>query len=130
MAVEAEGDPVRLDIDAVAVKIVVEGAVGDLRYMVGDPVVARARIIPDVHHGVKAIRELPVIFEYVDLDTGILHPMRLHLAYGVGAQRWEERLRCGEVVGLTDRLPYGYFWAQEHGCTVVYSEDTNETQPL
>jgi glycosyltransferase involved in cell wall biosynthesis len=53
----------------------------------------------------------------------------VHLAHGFGAQRWEQRLRSGEVVGLTDRLPYGYFWAQEDGCAVIYSEDKDETPP-
>jgi glycosyltransferase involved in cell wall biosynthesis len=64
-------------------------------------------------------------------DVGSMPEIRVfvHLAHGFGAQRWEERLRCGEVVGLTDRLPYGYFWAQEHGCAVTYSEDKMETQP-
>jgi glycosyltransferase involved in cell wall biosynthesis len=64
-------------------------------------------------------------------DVGSVPEIRVfvHLAHGFGAQRWEERLRCGEVVGLTDRLPYGYFWAQEHGCAVTYSEDKKETQP-
>ena len=53
----------------------------------------------------------------------------VHLAHGFGAQRWEQRLRSGEVVGLTDRLPYGYFWAREDGCAVIYSEDKDETPP-
>jgi len=64
-------------------------------------------------------------------DVGLMPKIRVfvHLAHGFGAQRWQERLQRGEVVGLTDRLPYGYFWAQEHGCSVIYSEDKSETQP-
>ena len=53
----------------------------------------------------------------------------VHLARGFGAQRWEQRLRSGEVVGLNEHLPYGYFWAEEEGCAVTYSEDKNETLP-
>jgi glycosyltransferase involved in cell wall biosynthesis len=53
----------------------------------------------------------------------------VHLAHGFGAQRWQQRLRCGEVVGLIDHLPYGYFWAREEGCAVTYSEDEDETVP-
>ena len=53
----------------------------------------------------------------------------VHLAHGFGAQRWEQRVRSGEVVGLNEHLPYGYFWAREDGCAVIYSEDKDETPP-
>jgi glycosyltransferase involved in cell wall biosynthesis len=56
------------------------------------------------------------------------HPIRVfvHLAYGFGARNWLDRWQRGEIIGINDRLPYGYFWAEEDGCTVEYSEDRGE----
>jgi glycosyltransferase involved in cell wall biosynthesis len=31
-----------------------------------------------------------------------------------------------EIIGLNERLPYGFFWAQVDGCDVEYSEDSRE----
>ena len=52
-------------------------------------------------------------------------PVRVfvHLAHGFGASRWRAKWDRGEIVGLNDRLPYGYFRAEEYGCSVEYSED-------
>lgn len=57
-------------------------------------------------------------------------PIRVfvHLARGFGAERWQEKWRRGEIVGLNERLPYGYFWAEEHGCAVEYSQDASESR--
>jgi len=59
------------------------------------------------------------------------HPDRpirvfVHLARGFGADQWAAKWQRGEIVGLNDRLPYGYFRAEEHGCTVEYSQDAPE----
>jgi glycosyltransferase involved in cell wall biosynthesis len=55
-------------------------------------------------------------------------PIRVfvHLARGFGASRWEARWQRGEIIGLNERLPYGYFRAQDGGCDVEYSEDRRE----
>jgi glycosyltransferase involved in cell wall biosynthesis len=55
-------------------------------------------------------------------------PIRVfvHLARGFGAARWQARWDRGEIIGLNDRLPYGFFRAQEDGCIVAYSEDRPE----
>lgn len=50
----------------------------------------------------------------------------VHLAHGFGAKQWQAKWERGEIIGLNDRLPYGYFWAQEDGCSVEYSEDRKE----
>src|SRR5690348_18477168 len=55
-------------------------------------------------------------------------PIRVfvHLAHGFGAARWQARWARGEIIGVNERLPYGYFWAAEDGCRVEYSEDKAE----
>lgn len=55
-------------------------------------------------------------------------PIRVfvHLAHGFGAAQWQAKWDRGEIIGLNERLPYGYFWAQENGCVVEYSEDCRE----
>jgi glycosyltransferase involved in cell wall biosynthesis len=50
----------------------------------------------------------------------------VHLARGFGATHWQAKWDRGEVIGLNERLPYGFFWAREAGCTVEYSEDHPE----
>ena len=50
----------------------------------------------------------------------------VHLARGFGATQWQAKCDRGEVIGLNERLPYGFFWAQEAGCSVDYSEDHQE----
>jgi glycosyltransferase involved in cell wall biosynthesis len=55
-------------------------------------------------------------------------PIRVfvHLAYGFGAAQWQAKWDRGEIIGVNDRLPYGYAWAQEDGCLIEYSEDRRE----
>lgn len=55
-------------------------------------------------------------------------PLRVfvHLARGFGAAQWQAKWQRGEIIGLNDRLPYGYFRAAEYGCAVEYSEDGPE----
>jgi glycosyltransferase involved in cell wall biosynthesis len=55
-------------------------------------------------------------------------PIRVfvHLARGFGAAQWQAKWDRGEIVGLNDRQPYGYFWAEEHGCAIEYSQDGPE----
>lgn len=57
-------------------------------------------------------------------------PIRVfvHLARGFGADQWRDKWERGEIVGLNDRLPYGYFWAEEYGCAIQYSQDCPETR--
>ena len=50
----------------------------------------------------------------------------VHLARGFGATQWQARWKRGAIIGLNERLPYGYFWAEEDGCTVQHSEDHRE----
>jgi hypothetical protein len=50
----------------------------------------------------------------------------VHLARGFGAAQWRAKWSRGEIVGLNERLPYGYFWACEYGCAVEYSDDPRE----
>ncbi|HEY1794627.1 MAG TPA: family 16 glycosylhydrolase [Stellaceae bacterium] len=51
----------------------------------------------------------------------------VHLARGFGADHWREKWGRGEIVGLNERLPYGYFWAEQEGCAVEYSQDAPES---
>jgi glycosyltransferase involved in cell wall biosynthesis len=55
-------------------------------------------------------------------------PIRVfvHLAHGFGASQWEAKWNRGEIIGINDHLPYGYFWAREDGCLVEHSEDKEE----
>jgi len=50
----------------------------------------------------------------------------VHLARGFGAAQWQAKWERGEIIGLNERLPYGFFLAQEDGCAVEYSEDCQE----
>jgi len=50
----------------------------------------------------------------------------VHLARGFGAAQWQAKWERGEIIGLNERLPYGFFLAQEDGCAVEYSEDRQE----
>jgi len=60
--------------------------------------------------------------------SAISTPIRVfvHLAHGFGAAQWQAKWDRGEIIGVNDRLPYGYFWAAEDGCTIEYSEDRHE----
>lgn len=51
----------------------------------------------------------------------------VHLAHGFGAHQWRKRWDKGEIIGINDRLPYGYFWAEHDGCDISYSCDRRET---
>lgn len=55
-------------------------------------------------------------------------PIRVfvHLARGFGAAHWQARWERGDIIGLNEHLPYGYFWAREDGCVVEYSQDRRE----
>jgi glycosyltransferase involved in cell wall biosynthesis len=50
------------------------------------------------------------------------------LGHGFGARRWTERWSKGEIPGLNERLPYGYYHAADKDCIVEYSEDADENQ--
>ena len=50
----------------------------------------------------------------------------VHLANGFDPRKWEELWRAGQIPGINERLPYGYFRAAGDGCAVVYSEDKKE----
>jgi hypothetical protein len=52
-------------------------------------------------------------------------PIRVfvHLARGFDAQNWEKRWAAGRIIGINERMPYGYFRAAEGGCVIFYSED-------
>src|SRR3984893_11419692 len=52
-------------------------------------------------------------------------PIRVfvHLARGFDAQNWEKRWAAGRIIGINERMPYGYFKAAEDGCVIFYSED-------
>jgi glycosyltransferase involved in cell wall biosynthesis len=56
-------------------------------------------------------------------------PIRVfvHLARGFDATQWQAKWHRDEIIGLNERQPYGYFWAQEDGCIVEYSEDRHES---
>ncbi|MCI0598524.1 MAG: glycosyltransferase family 4 protein [Beijerinckiaceae bacterium] len=52
-------------------------------------------------------------------------PIRVfvHLAKGFDARGWEKRWAAGQLIGINERMPYGYFRATEDGCVIQYSED-------
>jgi hypothetical protein len=52
-------------------------------------------------------------------------PIRVfvHLARGFDAQNWEKRWAAGRIIGINERMPYGYFRAAEDGSVIFYSED-------
>ena len=70
------------------------------------------------------------IWPHTSATSGTLRrkPIRVfvHLARGFGAAQWEARCARGEIIGLNERLPYGYFWAERDGCVVEHSEDCRE----
>ena len=55
-------------------------------------------------------------------------PIRVfvHLAHGFGAEQWRAKWERGEIIGINDPQPYGYFQAEEDGCSIEYSEDRQE----
>ena len=50
------------------------------------------------------------------------------LAHGFGARAWSERWSRGELAGIQERLPYGYFHCAEDNCEIRYSEDAAENR--
>ncbi len=50
----------------------------------------------------------------------------VQLAFGYGAVNWGSRYERGEILGINERLAYGYYRAGDMGCHVVYSEDAHE----
>jgi len=52
-----------------------------------------------------------------------------HLAHGFDAERWEASWTRGEIVGVNDRKPYGYYRAAEFGADVAHSRDGTEGLP-
>src|ERR1700758_3614682 len=42
---------------------------------------------------------------------------------GFGAKGWHERWAAGRIIGINERLPFGYFRAADYGCDIRYSED-------
>ena len=55
-------------------------------------------------------------------------PLRafVFLAHGFGAASWAKRWNSGEIPGLNEKLPYGYYHAANDFCVVQYSEDAPE----
>jgi glycosyltransferase involved in cell wall biosynthesis len=51
----------------------------------------------------------------------------VHLAYGYGAQSWERRWKDGNILGINELLPYGYYRAETMGCAVTHSQDRSES---
>jgi glycosyltransferase involved in cell wall biosynthesis len=50
------------------------------------------------------------------------------LAHTFGARRWKERWAKGELAGIQEQLPYGYFHCASDNCEVRYSEDASENR--
>lgn len=58
-------------------------------------------------------------------DQRFSNPIRVfvHLAREFDARNWERRWAEGKVLGINERLPYGYFRAAGDGCAIAYSQD-------
>ncbi len=63
----------------------------------------------------------------VDGDTRLIRVF-VHLSVPYGAKRWQDSFKNGKLIGINDRLPYGYYRAAEDGCQIVYSEDKKENR--
>jgi len=63
----------------------------------------------------------------VDGDTRLIRVF-VHLSVPYGAERWQDSFKNGKLIGINDRLPYGYYRAAEDGCQIVYSEDKKENR--
>ena len=48
------------------------------------------------------------------------------LGYGFGADRWRQQHARGEIPGLNEHLPYGYYHAAGDGWSIRYSQDADE----
>ena len=51
----------------------------------------------------------------------------VHLARGYGAENWLSNWKKGKIIGLNEQYPYGFFFAEDYGCNVKYSEDYEES---
>jgi glycosyltransferase involved in cell wall biosynthesis len=51
----------------------------------------------------------------------------VHLVHGFGVNRWSEAWAKGEMPGILDKLPYGYYHAADDQYEIHYSEDVNES---
>jgi glycosyltransferase involved in cell wall biosynthesis len=52
----------------------------------------------------------------------------VHLVHGFGARRWSAAWAKGEMPGILDKLPYGYYHAANDQYDIQYSEDVNESR--
>jgi glycosyltransferase involved in cell wall biosynthesis len=52
----------------------------------------------------------------------------VHLVHGFGARRWSEAWAKGEMPGILDKLPYGYYHAADDQYEIQYSEDVHESR--
>ncbi|MDB4973082.1 MAG: hypothetical protein JWN48_1423 [Myxococcaceae bacterium] len=61
-------------------------------------------------------------------EADSLAPLRVyvHLARGFDAVRWQQRWESGALIGINERMPYGYYRASSMGCDVVHSADAPE----
>jgi glycosyltransferase involved in cell wall biosynthesis len=61
-----------------------------------------------------------------------LRPRRVkvfvHLVHGFGARQWSEAWAKGEMPGILDKLPYGYYHAADDQYEIQYSEDVDENR--
>lgn len=48
------------------------------------------------------------------------------LGHGFGARRWRERWVRGEIPGIVEEMPYGYFHCAGDDCQIEHSEDASE----
>lgn len=52
----------------------------------------------------------------------------VHLVHGFGRTQWSEAWVKGEMPGILDKLPYGYYHAADDQFEIQYSEDVNESR--
>jgi glycosyltransferase involved in cell wall biosynthesis len=62
----------------------------------------------------------------VEGNTGLIRVF-VHLSVDFGAQEWQKWMARGTIIGINEKLPYGYYRAAEDGCRIVYSEDKIES---
>lgn len=51
----------------------------------------------------------------------------VQLVHGFGGKRWSTAWAKGEMPGILDKLPYGYYRAADEDFRIEYSEDADET---
>lgn len=52
----------------------------------------------------------------------------VHLVHGFGGTRWSKAWTKGEMPGILDKLPYGYYHAADEQYDIKYSEDADESR--